>query len=35
MVLTGTGPDERALVRDLIERMDGDVGRALGALGVD
>ena len=35
MVLAGTGPDERALVRDLIERMDGDVGRALGALGVD
>jgi uncharacterized protein (UPF0218 family) len=34
MVLAGTDPDERAVVRDLLERMDGDTDRAFEALGV-
>ena len=35
MVLAGTTPDRRAVVRDLLERMDGDADRAFGVLGVD
>jgi hypothetical protein len=35
MVLAGTDPDERAVVRDLLERMDGDTDRAFEALGVE
>ena len=35
MVLAGTSPDERAVVRDLLERMDGDTDRAFEALCVD
>jgi uncharacterized protein (UPF0218 family) len=35
MVLAGTSPDERAVVRDLLERMDGDADRAFDVLGVD
>ncbi|PSQ08796.1 DUF359 domain-containing protein [Halobacteriales archaeon QS_5_70_15] len=35
MVRAGTSPDERAVVRDLLERMDGDADRAFDVLGVD
>lgn len=35
MVLAGTSADERAVVRDLLERMNGDTDRAFEALGVD
>jgi hypothetical protein len=34
MVLVGTEPEHRAVVRDLVERMDGDVDRAFETLGV-
>jgi hypothetical protein len=35
MVLAGTEPDHRAVVRELVERMDGDVRRAFELLDVD
>jgi uncharacterized protein (UPF0218 family) len=34
MVLAGTTPEHRAVVRDLLERMDGDTRRAFEVLGV-
>lgn len=35
MVLAGTEPEHRAVVRDLLERMDGDADRAFELLGTD